>query len=165
MAISQPPQKVRLTKTYEGVIICPQCQKRQKKALASFLGVATQLRVQCGCGARFRILLELRAYYRKRTQLAGTYTKLASQFSGQIMIVNLSFTGLSFVTTMPPPLQVGDLIELHFRLDDPQQSVLCKRAVVKHVHGTTVGAAFDQLNAYEKAMGFYLMEPEEEQKM
>jgi hypothetical protein len=165
MTISQPPQKVRLTKTYEGVITCPQCQKRQKKALASFLGVATQLRVQCGCGARFRILLELRNYYRKRTQLTGTYIQLASQLSGQIMIVNLSFTGLSFTTTVPHPLQVGDLIELHFRLDDPQQSVLCKKAVVKHVHGTTVGAAFDQLNAYEKAIGFYLMEPEEEHKV
>jgi hypothetical protein len=99
----------------------------------------------------------MRTYYRKRTRLSGTYTQLTTRLSGQIMIVNLSLTGLSFITTSPPVLQVGDLLELRFCLDDPQHSVLCKRAEVKHVHGTTIGVAFCQLNAYEKAMGFYLM--------
>jgi len=165
MAVSPAPQKVRLTKTYEGCITCPQCQKRQEKPLASFLGVTTPLRVKCGCGARFPILLEMRTYYRKQTQLAGRYTKLTSQFAGQITIVNLSFTGMRFVTATPPPFQLGDLLELHFRLNDPQQSLLCKRAEVKHVHGTTVGVAFCHLNAYEKAMGFYLFNADGELEM
>ena len=52
-------------------------------------------------------------------------------------------------------------IELRFRLDDPQESSLCKRAVVKHVHGRAIGAAFCHLNAYEKELGFYLMAPTE----
>lgn len=157
MVVSQAPQKVRLTKTYEGCITCPQCQKRTMKPLASFLGMPTPLRVKCGCGARFPILLEMRTHYRKRTRLSGTYTQLTTRLSGRIMIVNLSLTGLSFVTTAPSALQVGDLLELCFRLDDPQHSELCKRAEVKHVHGTTIGVAFCHLDAYEKAMGFYLM--------
>jgi hypothetical protein len=109
----------------------------------------------------FPILLDLRAYYRKRTRLPGRYIKLASQLSGQIDIVNLSFTGIGFVTTMLHLLHVGDLVALQFRLDDPQQSVLCKHAVVKHVRGHTIGAAFCHLNAYETELGFYLMAPEE----
>jgi hypothetical protein len=107
----------------------------------------------------------MRTYYRKQTQLTGRYIKLTSQFSGQITIVNLSFTGMRFVTTTPPPLQIGDLLELHFRLNDPQQSLLCKRAEVKHVHGTTVGVAFCHLKVYEKAMGFYLLNADGELEM
>ena len=155
-----PPQKVRLTPTYEGVLICPQCQKRQKKSLAAFLGVTTHLCVHCGCGARFRIQLERRTFYRKHTHLPGTYTKLATRLTGPLVIGNLSFSGLRFVTPTLSPLQVGDLLEIRFRLDDPQQSVLCKRVEVKHVRSKTVGAAFCHLNAYEKEMGFYLMDPE-----
>ena len=175
MVLSQPPQKVRLTETREGVITCPQCHKRQKKAFASFRGLAPHLRVNCGCGARFRILLEMasgqhayqtvpicwqgaemRTYCRTRTQLPGTYTKLSTRLSGQIMVVNLSFSGIGFVATMPSSLRVGDLLELRFRLDNPQQSVLCKRAEVKHVYGRTIGAIFCHLNAYEKDLGLYL---------
>lgn len=175
MTGSQPPQKVRLTETREGFITCPECHKRQKKSFASFLGLAPQLRVKCGCGARFRVLLEIasgqntrnqlpvfwkgaemRTYYRKRTELPGTYTTLPPRFCGQIIVVNLSFSGISFVTTTLPPLRVGDLLELRFRLDNPQQSVLCKRAEVKYVHGKTIGAVFCHLNAYEKDMRFYL---------
>lgn len=175
MTGSQPPQKVRLTENREGFITCPECHKRQKKSFASFLGLAPHLRVKCGCGARFRVLLEIasgqntrsqlpvfwpgaemRTYYRKRTELPGTYTTLPPRFCGQIIVVNLSFSGISFVTTTLPPLRVGDLLELRFRLDNPQQSVLCKRAEVKYVHGKTIGAVFCHLNAYEKDMRFYL---------
>jgi hypothetical protein len=108
----------------------------------------------------FPILLDVRGSYRKRTQLPGRYTKLATALSGAILIANLSFTGVGFVTKTPHPLlEVGDLIELRFRLDDPQASSLCKRAVVKHVHGRAIGAAFYHLNAYETELGFYLMTP------
>ena len=53
--------------TYEGVVTCPQCQKRKQKPFASYLGVTPSLRVKCGCGAVFPILLDVRGYYRKRT--------------------------------------------------------------------------------------------------
>ena len=159
MAVAQQPQTVRLTTTCEGVLTCPQCQKRQQKSLGGYVGVAHHLRVKCGCGAVFPILLELRASYRKQTRLPGTYLKRTSQLSGKIDIVNLSLTGIGFVTTMVHPLHVGDEIMLEFRLDDPQHSVLRKYAVVKHVRGYAVGATFCHLSAYEKELGFYLLNP------
>jgi hypothetical protein len=95
----------------------------------------------------FPILLDLRAYYRKRARLPGRYTKLATALSGSVLMTNRSFTG------------VGDVIELRFCLDDPQESSLCKRAVVKHVRSRAIGATFCHLNAYEAALGLYLIHP------
>ena len=57
---------------------------------------------------------------------------------------------------MLPPLRVGDQLELQFRLDNPQQSLLCKRAEIKHLHDKTIGAVFCHLNAYEKDLEVYL---------
>jgi hypothetical protein len=160
MAVPPFPQTVHLTPTADGVIICPQCQTRQTKALAAYQGITTCLRVKCRCGALFPILLDQRAYYREYVQLAGRYTQLATQHTGEIRIVNLSSGGVGFVTLTPSPLQVEDLIELLFCLDDPSQSVVYQRAVVKHVRDILVGAALCPLTREGQALARYLRAPD-----
>jgi hypothetical protein len=154
-----PPQIVRLTPTREGHVTCPQCHTRQQTALEAFQAVSTALRVACACGALFLILLEPRTAYRQYTQLPGRYTHLATQLSGAILIVNLSVAGLGFVPTAPSPLVVGDQIELQLGLEPPPQPALCKQAVVKHMRGPVVGAAFRDLQAYAKEIMAYLRIP------
>ena len=67
--------------------------------------------------------------------------------------------GLGFVTKLPHRLQVDDVIDLQFLLDDPGQSYLCRRALVRQVHNRAIGAEFADLYAYEKELGLYLFAP------
>jgi hypothetical protein len=108
----------------------------------------------------FPIVFEGRKYYRKPTRLPGRYTHLVTQEVGLLLIRNLSFTGVGFVTQLTHHLQVGDLVELDFLLDDPRHSAICRRACIQHIFQRAVGAAFCHLYAYEKELGFYLFAPE-----
>ena len=155
-----PLQRVSLTTAQEGTIICPQCQYSKRGTFAQYFGVRDLLKVKCRCGCIFPIVFEGRKYYRKPTHLPGRYTHLITQEAGPLLIRNLSFTGVGFVTTLSHHLQVGDTIELSFILDDPRHSAICRRARIQHVFTRAVGAAFCHLYAYEKELGFYLFQHE-----
>ena len=118
--------------------------------------VRDPLNVTCRCGGIFPIVFEGRKYYRKPTHLPGRYTQLVTQEAGPLLIRNLSFTGVGCVTTLSHHLQVGDMVELSFILDDPRHSAISRRARIQHVFHRAVGAAFCNLYAYEKELGFYL---------
>jgi hypothetical protein len=74
-----------------------------------------------------------------------------------MVIQDLSFTGIGFRTRHSHNLQVGDLIELRFILDDQRKSEVCKKATVRRTRDKFVGAEFYDGKAYEKELGFYLM--------
>jgi len=54
-------------------------------------------------------------------------------------------------------LQVGDVIDLRFVLDNNVRSEVCKRALVRRVQDRFVGAEFCDLKAFDKELGYYLM--------
>jgi len=74
--------------------------------------------------------------------------------------VNLSREGMRFQTIGKVLLKPGDQIRLEFHLDDRNRSRIRKRAVVKSVTGSEVGAQFatvDPTDASDVAIGFYLL--------
>jgi hypothetical protein len=71
-------------------------------------------------------------------------------------VVNLSMTGVHFDTLLPHALQIGDVVELVFHLDDPLCTEIHQKAIVHWVDDKKIGAAFCDLRAYEGNLGFYL---------
>jgi hypothetical protein len=150
-------QKVYLDKHDEGTVTCPNCQKSKRMNLTTQKGRREVLKVKCGCGCAFGIRIEQRRYYRKKTQLLGHYAVPGTTASGSIVMEDLSFTGIGFRTRGPHTLQLGDLVEIRFLLDDQRASELCKKAMIKRIRGPFIGAEFCDLTAYDKTLGFYLM--------
>jgi len=74
----------------------------------------------------------------------------------QMTVVNLSMTGVRFYTLLPHTLQVDDVVELDFHLDDPQCTEMHHKAIIQWVDDKQIGAEFCDLQAYERALGFYL---------
>lgn len=98
-----------------------------------------------------------RAYYRKTVSLAGEYTRQSNGEIGEMLVEDLSFQGLRFVTLLPHTLQSGDRLVVRFRLDDAKRTHITKPAEVRFVQERHVGAHFQQSVSMDKDLGFYLM--------
>ena len=150
-------QKVYVNKEHEGTITCPQCEKSKRVNFAKYAGLREALKVKCSCGYLFKIVIEARKYFRKRTHLTGNYVVPGTDKSGSIVVEDLSWSGIRFQTRMQHNLQIGELIDLRFVLDNDIRSEIAKKATVRRVHGRTIGAEFCDLKAYDKELGYYLM--------
>jgi len=150
-------QKVYVNKEHEGTITCPQCEKSKRVNFARYAGSREALKVKCHCGYFFKIVIESRKYFRKRTHLSGNYVVPGTDKSGSIVVGDLSLSGIRFQTRMQHNLQIGEYIDLRFVLDNNIRSEIAKKATVKRVHGRSIGAEFCDLKAYDKELGYYLM--------
>jgi hypothetical protein len=144
------PVKIKLKFT------CRYCAEKQKKSNSAGNNASpghtqpTQTRI---------ITLERRKFYRKKVNLRGTFTDQRGK-KGDMLIIDLSRTGLKFKIEFPWPLEVGQNIFLAFHLDNPTRTLVTKDAHIKKIQDLLVSVAFDSVNSFkesDKAIGFYLM--------
>jgi hypothetical protein len=81
----------------------------------------------------------------------------SSDKAGSMIVEDLSFSGLGFRTRLKHNLQIGDIIDLRFVLDNTLRSEIVKKAIVRRIHDQFVGVEFCDLTAYDKQLGYYLM--------
>jgi hypothetical protein len=148
---------VYVNEDHEGTIICPNCEKNKRADFSKYGESREPLKVKCGCGCLFNIIIESRRYYRKKINIPGHYTVPGSDKAGSIVVEDLSFTGIRFRTRLIHNLQVGETVDLQFVLDNKKKSEIYKRAIVKRVQGRSIGAEFCDLKAFDKELGYYLM--------
>jgi hypothetical protein len=101
-------------------------------------------------------MLNTRQYYRKAVCLTGTYTPPGQNAARRITVHDLSLTGVRFHTLLPHTLNVEDVVELSFSLDDAKHTQLHQWVVIRWIEGQQVGAEFRHGQTYEKVLGFYL---------
>jgi hypothetical protein len=150
-------QKVFIDNRNEGTVTCPGCQKSRRANLSQYKGVCEIIKVKCGCGCAFGMIIDQRKHYRKKTQFSGNYTVLGTDKSGRMIVEDLSFTGIGFRTRLAHSLEVGELVEVRFVLDDQRRSEVCKMARIRRIQERSIAAEFCDLKAYEKDLGYYLM--------
>lgn len=99
-----------------------------------------------------------RPIYRKKVRLDGVFAYPSAKSHGSILVEEIALTEIGFrVTTGPINFKPGDLLELSFRLDDAQHSLIERRVVVRSVQGEQVDAEFYNPPPYAKDLGFYLL--------
>jgi hypothetical protein len=80
---------------------------------------------------------------RRRTELAGFYHKIFQQDPEERMVVeDLSLRGARLRVFIPNHVEVNEVLQIRFTLDDPTETVLIKSVVTKNVIGQTLGVAF-----------------------
>ncbi len=144
---------------------CDQCGRSKKMPLEAFKQHDKPLKVQCPCGATFRIGIVVRKFYRKKTRLHGTYVKHGVMSGnvveqGRMVVEDLSRTGVGLQTLCKHNLAPNDIITLTFTLDDQQRTMIQRRAQIKRISELFVGAEWLDQDAYtpdNRMLGFYLM--------
>jgi len=142
---------------------CPTCGTVSAVPPDRIKGRAAPIEVRCPCGNSFYVFAECRKAYRRKLRLSGTYAKCLAEghpkeACGEILIDNLSMTGVGFITAGDDSLSEGDELTLRFTLDDEGHTRIETSAVVKHVRDKAVGCGFSGLTSrQEEALASFLM--------
>ncbi|MEW6327939.1 MAG: PilZ domain-containing protein [Thermodesulfobacteriota bacterium] len=152
-------EKIYLDKNNQGYIVCKQCGKT-KKIDGSNFHTSKPIKVTCICKNIFYIQLELRQYYRKKVNLAGTFERIHpdNRAVGRITIEDISAGGLGFRTMSSNVLIPNDLVKIKFILDDTHGSHVEVNAIIRSIREGHVGVEFRELDEHSrKLIGFYLL--------
>jgi hypothetical protein len=142
--------------TNQVTIICPKCGLKKNKIVFKFKDTHKRLKAQCRCGEVFRFTLDFRKYYRKNVRLAGEYFVQEKDEKGEILIQDISMTGIRFATLEPHNFSKDDLVELKFALDDLMIMEVHTLVKILWILDRSVGAHFNDPKLLEIDLGFYL---------
>ncbi len=135
--------KIFINSDLMAVIPCEKCGKSYQKDVSKFIDHETQvkLKYKCKCQNTFSVLLERRQCIRKGVKLTGSLIVKQEKFT--ITVVDISKYGVKLETGKKLPLDVNDIIQINFTLDDSNRSKVSKDVRVKRlIAPTSVGCEF-----------------------
>lgn len=165
-------------KDNKATIVCPGCGKSKIIDASKYMGVDGPVKIKfkfkCGhCAQKQKktasaeikvnpvhiLTLERRKFYRKNVNLPGTFIDARGKKT-EILIIDVSRTGLRFKLEFPWPVKSEDSVSVEFHLDNAAKTLIKKNARVKKISGLLVSVEFFSMNTFseaDKAIGFYLM--------
>jgi hypothetical protein len=149
-------KKVYVDDTYQATIICPKCGFEKTVNVTEFKNSQKKLKAKCNCGETYRFTIEFRTKYRKDVRLPGEYVAKETGEKGEIIIRELSLTGVRFESLRPHHISKADTLEVKFKLDNPLRKEINKFVKVIWIKDRIVGAHYIEKKLYEKDLGFYL---------
>jgi PilZ domain len=149
-------KKVYVGHTNQVRLICPKCGFETNKNVFKFKDTPKRLKARCKCGEVFRFTLDFRRYYRKNVRLSGEYSIMGKDEKGEIVIEDISTSGIRFASLEPHHFSRNDIVELKFILDNPEKTQLHPIVRIKWVIDRNVGAQFDDPKSVQTELEFYL---------
>lgn len=150
--------KVYVKNNGVAIITCPACEARKTVKVDTFKGAKHILKVKCQCQKIFSVDLEFRKLYRKPAKLQGNYALLPDRkFQRHMTVVNISMGGVGLLISGDHRLQIGQQIQVTFKLDDKQYSLIDRPAIVRLINNNYVSCELSDNNSLDKALGFYMM--------
>ena len=137
-------------------ITCPKCGLAKNRNVTEFKDTPKRLKVKCKCGEVFQIFLEFRGYYRKVVRLSGDYFIQEKDEKGEVLIKNISITGINFETLKPHNISKDDTVELKFTLDNPSKTELHTLVKIMWVNDLDVGGQFIDQSSLKQDLVLYL---------
>jgi hypothetical protein len=149
-------ERVYVDYTNQVKIICPKCGLEKNINVFKFKDTHKRLKAKCRCGEVFRLTLEFREHYRKKVQLPGEYFVQEKDEKGEIIIEDISVSGIRFASLKPHYISRNDTVELKFTLDNPMRKEIYTLVKIKWIIDRNVGAQYIYPKSLEKDLGFYL---------
>ena len=75
---------------------------------------------------------------------------------GNVQIISLSIGGISFILTQDISINIGDVFDIQFVLDDDGQSMIHEEIIVRRTNGSCIGAEFSHHDTYKYELDFYI---------
>jgi len=149
-------EKVYVGYTNKVKIICPKCGLEQNKNVFKFKDSHKRLKAKCKCGEVFRFTLDFRKYFRKTAKIFGKYYISGKDEKGEILIQDISMTGIRFATLEPHNFSKDDLVGLKFTLDHLMIMEVHTLVKILWIIDRNVGAQFNDPKLLEIDLGFYM---------
>ncbi|MEJ2656529.1 MAG: PilZ domain-containing protein [Desulfobacterales bacterium] len=137
-------------------IICTKCKLEQNIDVTKLKGTQKNLKGKCRCGEPYQFNIEFRQRYREDVRLSGEYFIQGIEEKGEIIVRDLSMSGVQFECLNPHHISKNDELKLKFNLDDSKRREIRKSVKVIWVGDRTVGAHFIETKLYKKELGSYL---------
>ena len=149
-------KKIYVDDTNQVTIICPKCGLKKNIDVTNFKDTHKRLKAKCRCGEVFRFTLEYRKHYRKKVRLPGEYFVQRKNEKGEIIIEDISASGIRFASLKPHYISRNDTVELKFTLDNPMRTQIQELVKIIWIIDRNVGAQFIDPKSLEKDLGLYL---------
>ncbi len=158
-------EKVFVGSDNTATLICPECKHTRVVDVAKYLrpDAPSRLKAKCPCGNSFVVSLEKRKHFRKEARLEGIYRYSPGNAPGEepeqqglIQVLDISKSGLRIKLNSRPRFQVGDLINVEFRLDDNRQSLIRRNVYVRNIKNLVIGLEYASQSSLDSVLGFYL---------
>ena len=154
---AEVPAKFYINANNRTILICPKCGEPHEVDVSNFIGIKNKLKVKCVCGSIFKCSIEFRLYYRKNVKLPGDFRCLSTGFKGQVLVNNISMSGIQFAYFESHRIRVGDTLELNYLLDDRKRTKLRFSVQVKWTNNNRVGVKIREAHHCPKDLGFYML--------
>lgn len=144
----------------KATITCPNCNNTKVVDVTKYRHAQSPTKARCGCGCIFDIPglnVESRKFFRKKTNLTGSYVQTETDGKGFITVKDLSFSGLGFEVEKYHDIEVDDVLGVRFILNDKRKTEIRRTVVVKNVRGRFIGAEFCDSQIFDMDLGYYLM--------
>ncbi|QJT10585.1 PilZ domain-containing protein [Oceanidesulfovibrio marinus] len=138
-------------------IQCAECRYSRTVPIESLRDLGRFFTVGCRCGERFTATVEFRRHFRKKVDLDGTYRNPETGEDDDIVVEDLSQSGIRFATVAPHSLQPGMVVKVRFTLDTPKRPVKQRTVEVRKTEGLHVSGRFVGAPERDSDIGFYLM--------
>ena len=142
--------------TNQATIVCPKCGFEKNVDVTKFKHTQKKLKAKCRCGAVFRLALEYRKHYRKKVRLHGEYVVQGRDEKGEIVVEDISASGIRFASLEPHYISRNDTVELKFTLDNPMKTKIHKLIKIIWIIDRNVGAQYIDQKSLEKDLDLYL---------
>jgi len=149
-------KKVYVDENNRARVICPECGFKKNVDAMNFRDTKSMVKGKCKCSEGFDFTLEYRKHYRKKVKLPGEYIVRKSGEIGEIIIRELSLTGIRFESMKPHQISTDDILDMKFKLDNPLRSEIRRLAKVIWIDKRNVGAQFNETKLFETDLSFYL---------
>ncbi|MGB5993590.1 MAG: PilZ domain-containing protein [Desulfobacterales bacterium] len=123
-------------------IVCHKCGINKNLDVTKFKDTHKRLKAKCRCGEVFRLTLDFRRHYRKNVRLAGEYFVQEKDEKGEILIEDISMTGINFATLKPHNFSKDDTVELKFTLNNPMRTRVQESVKIIRIIDRNVGAQY-----------------------
>lgn len=143
----------------EAEITCPECHATRTLNVGKFRSSKKRIKAKCGCGCIFDMTdysLDMRKFYRKKTNLRGSYSNVNMNKTGFMRVKNVSYTGVSFELERKADIEIDDVLGVRFVLDDEQKTEINRAVVVKNVRDKLIGAEFSDNQVFDIELCYYL---------
>ncbi len=163
-------KKIPVSADNTASFMCPKCSWSKAVDVTKYLEEKKEIRlkIRCKCSHVYTVALDRRKFFRKDTDLYGTFMKVSisgtflqekTGIFGEMTVTDLSRGGLRFKVPGKPALEVGDAVRMEFHLDDLNRSRIRKRGTVMSIGDLFAGIQFSSLDpsdSSDTAIGYYL---------
>jgi hypothetical protein len=137
-------------------VICPKCGLKKNVNVFKYKDTHKRLKAKCKCGEVFRLSLEFRRFHRKIVRLTGEYFVQERGEKGEVLIKDISMTGINFEAIKPHNIANHDTVEIKFTLDNPDKTELDTLVKIMWVKDLNVGGYFIDQVRYKQDLVLYL---------